>query len=109
MHLTIGVTGHRDLVADEVPALKEKVRDFFQNLRSEFPDLKLQLITPLAEGSDRLVTDIALEMGINLIVPLPMPQADYERDFSSAEAVEVFRASLKQATRKEFKHVMQNA
>jgi hypothetical protein len=36
MHLTIGVTGHRDLVADEVPALKEKVRDFFQNLRSEF-------------------------------------------------------------------------
>ena len=97
MYLTIGVTGHRDLVADEVPALKEKVRDFFHNLESEFPDLNLQLITPLAEGSDRLVTDIALEMGISLIVPLPMPQADYERDFSSAEAIETFRTSLKQA------------
>ena len=97
MYLTIGVTGHRDLVADEVPALKEKVRDFFLQLKSEFPDLDLQLITPLAEGSDRLVTNIALEMGIKLVVPLPMPQADYERDFSSPAAVEAFRSSLKDA------------
>jgi len=97
MYLTIGVTGHRDLVADEVPALKEKVRDFFLQLKTEFPDLDLQLITPLAEGSDRLVTDIALEMGIKLVVPLPMSQADYERDFSSSAAIEVFRESLKDA------------
>lgn len=97
MHLTIGVTGHRDLVADEVPALKEKVRDFFVQLKTEFPDLDLQLITPLAEGSDRLVADIALEVGARLIVPLPMPQADYERDFSSPAAVEAFRRSLKDA------------
>ena len=97
MYLTIGVTGHRDLVADEVPALKEKVRNFFLQLKTEFPDLDLQLITPLAEGSDRLVTDIALEMGIRLIVPLPMPRADYERDFSSTAAVEDFREALKNA------------
>ena len=97
MYLTIGVTGHRDLVADEVPALKEKVRSFFAQLKTEFPDLDLQLITPLAEGSDRLVTDIALEMGVRLIVPLPMPQADYERDFSSTAAVEDFREALKNA------------
>ena len=97
MHLTIGVTGHRDLLADEVPALKQIVRDFFLQLRSDFPDLDLQLISPLAEGSDRLVTDVALELGIDLIVPLPMPQADYEQDFSSTAAVEAFRASLKKA------------
>ena len=97
MYLTIGVTGHRDLVAEEVPALKGKVRDFFLQLKTEFPDLDLQLITPLAEGSDRLVTDIALEMGIKLIVPLPMPQADYERDFSSPAAIEAFRESLKRS------------
>ncbi len=97
MHLTIGVTGHRDLVAEEIPALKEQVRGFFRQLETEFPHLKLQLITPLAEGSDRLVTEIAVEMGIGLIVPLPMPQADYERDFSSKAQVEVFRESLKNA------------
>ncbi len=97
MHLTIGVTGHRDLLADEVPALKKIVRDFFLQLESDFPDLDLQLITPLAEGSDRLVADVALELGIELIVPLPMPQADYEKDFSSTAAVEAFRDSLKKA------------
>ena len=97
MRLTIGVTGHRDLLADEVPALKKKVRDFFLQLQSDFPDLDLQLITPLAEGSDRLVADVALELGVGLIVPLPMPQADYEQDFSSSAAVDAFRDSLKNA------------
>jgi len=97
MHLTIGVTGHRDLLEEEVPALKEKVREFFALLKSDYPDLDLQLITPLAEGSDRLVADVALEFGVELIVPLPMPQAAYEQDFSSPAAVEVFRSSLQQA------------
>jgi len=94
MHLTIGVTGHRDLVAGEIPALKDKVREFFLRLKNDFPDLDLQLITPLAEGSDRLVADVAQELGVNLIVPLPMPQAEYEKDFSSPDAVEAFRKSL---------------
>ncbi len=97
MHLTIGITGHRDLVEKEVPALKEAVRDFFLQMRRDYSGLDLQLITPLAEGSDRLVTDVALELGIDLIVPLPMPQAEYEKDFSSPESIEAFRSSLKKA------------
>ena len=97
MHLTIGVTGHKDLLADEIPALTKKVRDFFLQLKHDFPDLDLQLITPLAEGSDRLVADVALELGIDLIVPLPMPQADYEQDFSSEAAINAFRSSLEKA------------
>jgi len=97
MHLTIGVTGHRDLLADEIPALKRIVREFFLQLKSEYPDLDLQLITPLAEGSDRLVADVAQELDIDLIVPLPMPQDEYEKDFSSAEAIQAFRDSLDKA------------
>ena len=94
MHLTIGVTGHRDLLADEIPALKKIVREFFLQLMDSFPGLDLQLITPLAEGSDRLVADVAQELDIELIVPLPMLQAEYEKDFSSAAAVSSFRESL---------------
>ncbi len=97
MHLTIGVTGHRDLLTDEIPALKENVREFFLQLRNSFPGLELQLINPLAEGGDRLVADVAQELGIELIVPLPMPQEEYERDFSSAASVESFRESIKNA------------
>jgi len=97
VHLTIGVTGHRDLLAEEVPALKKKVRDFFVQMKNDFPDLNLQLITPLAEVSDRLVADVALELGCDLIVPMPMSRADYEMDFSSPAAVGAFRDSLKKA------------
>lgn len=97
MHLTIGVTGHRDLVTDEIPALKEKVREFFLQLENSFPGLDLQLVNPLAEGSDRLVADVAQELGIELIVPLPMPQDEYERDFTSPESVDNFRQLLKGA------------
>jgi len=97
MYLNIGVTGHRDLVATEVPELKNIVRDFFLRLQNDFPDLDLQLITPLAEGSDRLVTDVALELGIELIVPLPMARSEYEKDFSSPGAVEIFRSTLEKA------------
>jgi len=97
MNLTVGVTGHRDLLAEEIPALKELVRNFFMKLGNDFPDLKLQLISPLAEGSDRLVADVALELGLDLIVPLPMPQAEYEQDFSSAAEVDAFRDSISRA------------
>lgn len=97
MHLTIGVTGHRNLLSEEVPALKHKVREFFLRLRSDYPNLTLQLITPLAEGADRLVTDVAVELGVELIIVLPMPQADYEQDFSSAQAVAQFRETIHQA------------
>ncbi len=97
MHLTIGVTGHRDLLAEEVPALKKKVRDFFLQLKSSFPSLELQLINPLAEGSDHLVADVAQELGIELIVPLPMPQEDYEQDLTSPAAVQAFRSLMKNA------------
>ena len=98
MHLTIGVTGHRDLLAEEIPVLQEKVRDFFLQLKDDYPDLDLQLITPLAEGSDRLVADVALELGVDLIVPLPMPQADYELDFSSPDAVRNFQGDFEKGT-----------
>jgi len=97
MHLTIGVTGHRDLISNEIPALKQVVRDFFLRLQGDFPELDLQLITPLAEGADQLVTEVALELGIDLIVPLPMAQAEYEKDFSSEEAIETFRDTLRQS------------
>ncbi|HKK31793.1 MAG TPA: hypothetical protein VKA18_15520, partial [Alphaproteobacteria bacterium] len=36
--LVIGVTGHRDLVDDELPQLRLRVRDFFSTLQKTHPD-----------------------------------------------------------------------
>jgi len=97
MKLTIGVTGHRDLVESELPALRDQVRAFFVDLGSEFPGLELQLISPLAEGSDQLVAEIAVELGLPLIVPLPMSQAEYENDFDSAASLQKFHTLINKA------------
>jgi len=39
MHLSIDVTGHRDLVQDEKPALELRVRAMFGSLTVAYPDL----------------------------------------------------------------------
>lgn len=98
MKLTVGVTGHRDLLASEEPALRERVRAFFLELRASFPELDLQLISPLAEGADQLVARVARELDIPLLVPLPMEQREYEKDFKTAEGLAKFRELLEGAS-----------
>ena len=97
LRLNLGVTAHRDLVDREVPRMRAEVRGFLQHLRAGFPDLPLQLICALASGGDQLVAEEALALGIELIVPLPMAQADYEDDFEDAAALAQFRALLARA------------
>jgi len=89
--LVIGVTGHRDLVDDELPQLRLRVRDFFSTLQKTHPDLPIVVMSPLAEGADRLVAEEAQAMGIPLFVPLPFAAELYEQDFATAESVERFR------------------
>jgi hypothetical protein len=55
----------------------------------------LRLLSPLAEGSDRLVAEQALKAGYRLYAPLPFVQHEYENDFK--ESVGAFRALLAQA------------
>jgi hypothetical protein len=92
--LMIGVTGHRDLVRAETPVIEATVERFLRDLRTRYPDLPLQIITPLAEGADRLVGRIARRLGIPLLVPLPMPQDLYEQDFESPESLAEFRSLM---------------
>ena len=97
LRLAIGVTAHRDLVPAEVPGLRTQVRGFLQRLQAEFPDLPLRMISALAEGGDQLAAEEALALGIELVVPLPMPQDEYEKDFTDPAALVRFRELLAQA------------
>jgi hypothetical protein len=83
--LIVGVTGHRDLVADEVPQIREQVKRFFMELQSSFPELPLLLLSPLAAGADQLAAEVADELGIDTTVLLPMPAEEYRQDFSGPE------------------------
>lgn len=96
--LSVGVTGHRDLVAEEIPELAKKVRNFFSNLAARFPDLEVELISALATGADTLVAEVALEMGIAVVAVLPFEQSDYERDLVNEEQLGQFRAVMQQCS-----------
>ena len=91
--IVIGVTGHRHLRPADLPTHREHVRELFRQLRRRYPSTPLRIITALAEGADRLVAEVALEEGHDLLVPLPLEPAEYERDFP--DSVAEFHAILR--------------
>ena len=86
--LMVGAIGHRDLVASELDALTARVRDFLEDLQRRYPDLRVTLLTSLADGADRLVGDVAQSLGVPIVYVLPMPTELYERDFAGASKAE---------------------
>lgn len=87
----IGVSGHRDLKRSEIPQYREKIRAIIKEKREEYDDREITIITPLAEGADQLVANVAKELGVGYEVILPLPLELYRKDFSQ-EAYEEFYA-----------------
>jgi hypothetical protein len=77
----IGVVGHRHLEPHDYPLYRARVTGLFAYLRTRYPSTPLRVISALAEGADRLVAEVALAEGCELIVPLPMAAEEYARDF----------------------------
>lgn len=94
----VAVTGHRDLLAQEIPALRARVRDCLQRLCSDHPGRVVSVMSSLAEGADCLVAEVALELGLSLTVVLPMPRAMYERDFDTDASLRQFASLCAAAT-----------
>jgi len=95
--IIIGVTGHRDLRPADTPRLKDQVRAILEDLRRKHPATPLLVLSPLAEGADRLVANAALEQEARLVVPLPLPREEYKRDFKTKESKNEFSELLRQA------------
>ena len=79
----IGVVGHRDLVANEVPQIREAITGALQRLREANPDVPLRLLCSMAEGADLLVAEIAAEVGISILVLLPYARHLCREDLQS--------------------------
>jgi hypothetical protein len=92
--LVFGVSGHRDLIRTDLPELRKQLQAVFNRFRLAYPNASFELLSPLAEGADRIAAEVALASGIKLAVPMPMVQADYERDFTTAESLGEFRRLL---------------
>ena len=82
--LVIAVTGHRDLLDSEIAEIRAQVRELLISLGARYPNRRLRVMSSLAEGADRLVAEEALDLGVDLIAPLPMPRKMYVQDFDAA-------------------------
>jgi hypothetical protein len=48
----------------------------------------MRVVSPLAEGTDRIFAEQALELGFELCAVLPFPKAEFEKDFAEGTALE---------------------
>src|ERR1043166_4002960 len=89
-----GVSGHRDVRPEDSAELEKQIQIVFDRFRLAHPGASFELLSPLAEGADRIAAEVALRSGIRLVAPMPMPQAEYERDFGTPESLGEFRRLL---------------
>ena len=100
--LRVGVTGHRQL--SDRDAMTEQAQRALGRAREmvsgpvDLP-VHLRVISPLAEGADRLVARAALaDDNTELEVPLPMPREQYLNDFKTDESKHEFHDLLDRAS-----------
>ena len=89
----IGVTGHRLNKLDlNDQQLRQRIATALGDLKKQHPDVHFIIMSPLAEGADRLVVELAMNiLHATLHVPLPLPYELYVSDFSDKESVEEFK------------------
>jgi hypothetical protein len=79
-------------------ALLQRMRDEVRQACDGEP-CTMQLLSSLAEGSDRLVAESALRLGYELVCPLPLAAADFAQDFATVESRAEFSSLLERAAR----------
>ncbi len=114
----VGVTGHRD-VADNQP-LRSAIRKVLSEVSRIAHSLAsgelkgyvegapvLRLISPLAEGADRIAAFAALELGFDLRCPLPFTIDEYKKDFKLVASKEQFDQLIQSTNRDGVLQVLQ--
>lgn len=94
----VGIVGHRpkrlgnanfaelqSVLRELLAHIRKSVAGFAEGPNGEFYERGapiLRAISPLAEGTDRMFADAALELGFELCCPMPFAQEVYEQDFA---------------------------
>jgi hypothetical protein len=82
--LVIGVTGHRDLRSEDRETLAGRLREIIAELRVRYPHTPLILLSPLAEGADRLAAWGGTGMWRAALRSLADAQGDLRNGFSDS-------------------------
>ncbi len=103
--ITVGVVGHLDVITTDEQKLQ--IENLFRDLAAGYPNSPIHLFSSIAEGADRYVANIFLDLKkkyeefkerFELIVPMPFELTEYMNDFDE-ESDKEFKELLKQAKR----------
>lgn len=103
--ITVGVIGHLDVISTDEHRVQ--IEKLFRDLAARYPNSPIHLFSSIAEGADRYVANIFLDLKreneeyrdrFELIVPIPFKPEEYKEDFDDASDIE-FDDLLKQAKR----------
>ncbi len=81
--IVIGITGHRaHRIEKHLPAVTRGVQAELEAIAQCYPGAQFVVLSALADGSDRLVADLAMRMlGARLHAALPLPYEIYRKSF----------------------------
>lgn len=90
IELAVGICGHRWV--RESPELQAATDKVVEKIERHYSVQGIRLLSPLAEGADRIVAKRILSFPkVYLVALLPFPVKEYLMDFSGPESVEEFR------------------
>lgn len=104
----VGITGHRENRIVDKPAVHARLVEVLRTIQTKLDHIvkghlfragrhPLRMVSALAEGSDRMAAQAAIDLGEKLEVILPFTQAEYEKDFETQASLDEFRALLAHA------------
>ena len=89
--IIVGVTGHRNIVNEDKPAIKALVTESLKEIQALCrekggEDMPVVMLNAFAEGADMLCAEAAFELGIDVYALLPCPVDKYIQSFDDEEA-----------------------
>jgi uncharacterized phage-like protein YoqJ len=96
--LVIGITGHRYVV--ETKEVLQQIDFILEKIFHTYPDRKWRVLSPLAEGADRILVKRIQEFAnanTKFSVILPLSLDEYQKDFSAPASKQEFLQLLNQA------------
>ncbi len=106
---SVGIVGHRTDRIEDWAAVRARIDEVLGKVQAALDEIEedplfdagrhpLRLVSALAEGSDRIAAQAALDLGQVLEVILPFEPEEYEKDFADQAAIDDFRNLLSRAS-----------
>ncbi len=94
----IGVTGHRDLLGDELEKIRSSVADVLGQIEKKHSSSPCVILTALAEGADQLVAEEAKKAGFEYLAVLPASEDRCKDKIEEEKSKEYFCELLASAS-----------